>query len=61
MRDDHPLAGEWLPVCNSAAVPDGKARGFVVADERIVVWRDWCAQLSLGHVTGDQIVCPYHG
>lgn len=76
MHDDpHPLAGEWLPVCNSEDVPDGGARGFIVADEQIVVWRDsigaahvwrdYCphrgAQLSLSHVMRDQIVCPYHG
>jgi phenylpropionate dioxygenase-like ring-hydroxylating dioxygenase large terminal subunit len=75
MRDDHPLAGEWLPVCNSDDVPPGGARGFTVADERIVVWRDsigaahvwrdYCphrgAQLSLGSVERDRIVCPYHG
>ncbi|KND60779.1 hypothetical protein BVER_00755c [Candidatus Burkholderia verschuerenii] len=75
MRDDHPLAGEWLPVCNSDDVPADGARGFTVADERIVVWRDslgvahvwrdYCphrgAQLSLGSVERDRIVCPYHG
>ncbi|MDR5777958.1 aromatic ring-hydroxylating dioxygenase subunit alpha [Caballeronia sp. LZ065] len=69
------LQGEWLPVCNSEDVPEGEARGFLVADERIVVWRDsldaahaWrdaCphrgAQLSLGSVSRDWITCPYHG
>ncbi|CCD37299.1 Rieske (2Fe-2S) domain-containing protein [Candidatus Paraburkholderia kirkii UZHbot1] len=76
MRDESlSLAGEWLPVCNSEDVPAGGARGFIVADERIVVWRDsidaadvwrdYCphrgAQLSLGTVMRNQIVCPYHG
>jgi phenylpropionate dioxygenase-like ring-hydroxylating dioxygenase large terminal subunit len=75
MYDEHPLAGEWLPVCNSDDVPAGGARGFVVGDERVVVWRDsigaahvwrdYCphrgAQLSLGTVERDRIVCPYHG
>jgi hypothetical protein len=65
MRDESiSLTAEWLPVCNSEDVPEGSARGFIVADERIVVWRDsigaahvwrdYCphrgAQLSLGHV-----------
>src|SRR5258708_4735647 len=36
---DAALLGEWLPVCNSADVPAGKLRGFVVAGERLVVWR----------------------
>ena len=34
------LLGEWLPVCNSADVPAGESRGFVVAGERLVVWRN---------------------
>jgi phenylpropionate dioxygenase-like ring-hydroxylating dioxygenase large terminal subunit len=66
---------EWLRVCDSVDVPDGEARRFVVAEERVVVWRDsigaahvwrdYCphrgALLSLGYVMRDQIVCPDHG
>src|ERR1700682_6384681 len=37
---DAALLGEWLPVCNSADVPAGQSRGFVVAGERLVVWRN---------------------
>ncbi|MDR5772924.1 MULTISPECIES: aromatic ring-hydroxylating dioxygenase subunit alpha [unclassified Caballeronia] len=75
MSDDFSLAGEWLAVCNGDDVPAGSTRAFIVADERIVVWRDaegvahvwrdYCphrgAQLSLGTVTNDQLACPYHG
>ena len=37
---DAALRGEWLPICNSADVSAGQSRGFVVAGERLVVWRN---------------------
>lgn len=75
MSLDPVLATEWLPVCNSAEIPANTARAYVVADERIVVWRnadahvqvwrDYCphrgAQLSLGTVSAGTLACPYHG
>lgn len=65
---DAALLGEWLPVCNSADVPSGESRGFVVAGERLVVWRnapeagDPVAQPNIStdaHVWRD--VCPHRG
>ncbi|MDR5753800.1 MULTISPECIES: aromatic ring-hydroxylating dioxygenase subunit alpha [unclassified Caballeronia] len=69
------LLAEWLPVCNASDVGPASASAYVVADERIVVWRDeagrvhvwrdYCphrgAQLSLGLVQAGELVCPYHG
>lgn len=65
---DAALLGEWLPVCNSADVPAGELRGFVVAGERLVVWRN--ASEAVGpaappdistdvHVWRDR--CPHRG
>jgi phenylpropionate dioxygenase-like ring-hydroxylating dioxygenase large terminal subunit len=65
---DAALLGEWLPVCNSADVPAGQSRGFVVAGERLVVWRnasedqDSAAQPDIStdvHVWRDH--CPHRG
>ena len=65
---DAALLGEWLPVCNSADVPAGELRGFVVAGERLVVWRaasvsdDPAAQPDIStdiHVWRDR--CPHRG
>ncbi|HTJ95327.1 MAG TPA: aromatic ring-hydroxylating dioxygenase subunit alpha [Pararobbsia sp.] len=75
MQSTASLLNEWLPVCNSADIAPQTAQGFVVADVRIVIWRDrdtqihawrdYCphrgAQLSLGAVHVDGLVCPYHG
>jgi phenylpropionate dioxygenase-like ring-hydroxylating dioxygenase large terminal subunit len=65
---DAALLGEWLPVCNSADVPAGELRGFVVAGERLVVWRNAseadvpAAQSDVStdvHVWRDR--CPHRG
>jgi phenylpropionate dioxygenase-like ring-hydroxylating dioxygenase large terminal subunit len=75
MHLDTSLLSEWLPVCNSLEIGLESARAFVVAQVRIVVWRDaaghiqvwrdYCphrgAQLSLGTVQAGELVCPYHG
>ena len=65
---DTALLGEWLPICNSADVPAGESRGFVVAGERLVVWRnapeadDPVVQPDIStdaHVWRDR--CPHRG
>jgi phenylpropionate dioxygenase-like ring-hydroxylating dioxygenase large terminal subunit len=65
---DAALLGEWLPICNSADVSAGQSRGFVVAGERLVVWRNASeAGDNVGasdtstdvHVWRD--VCPHRG
>jgi phenylpropionate dioxygenase-like ring-hydroxylating dioxygenase large terminal subunit len=75
MHPDTSLLSEWLPICNVSEVAPESARSFVVAHERLVVWRDaaghiqvwrdYCphrgAQLSLGTVRAGELVCPYHG
>jgi phenylpropionate dioxygenase-like ring-hydroxylating dioxygenase large terminal subunit len=70
---DPRLAGEWFAVAWSREVLPGKlvARKLMGRDivlwrsaEAIHCWRDLCihrgAQLSLGKVCNDRLVCPYH-
>src|SRR5471032_2895231 len=65
---DAALLNEWLPVCNSADVRSGQLRAFVVAGERLVVWRNASEaedsvvepDISTGvHVWHD--LCPHRG
>jgi phenylpropionate dioxygenase-like ring-hydroxylating dioxygenase large terminal subunit len=67
------LAGEWFAIAWSREIEPGKlvARKLLGQDvvlwrsaQSIHCWRDLCihrgAQLSLGKVCGDRVVCPYH-
>jgi phenylpropionate dioxygenase-like ring-hydroxylating dioxygenase large terminal subunit len=71
--DDPGLLGEWFVVAWSREVQAGRpvARRLLGLDvvlwraaKGIQCWRDLCihrgAQLSLGRVCGDRLVCPYH-
>jgi len=68
------LARHWYPVAFSRKVTD-KPLAVRLLDEKLVIWRisdgsaavarDLClhrgAQLSLGWIEGDELVCKYHG
>ena len=71
--DDPRLLGEWFAVAWSREVEPGQlvARKLLGRDivlwrssQGIHCWRDLCihrgAQLSLGRVCGERLVCPYH-
>jgi phenylpropionate dioxygenase-like ring-hydroxylating dioxygenase large terminal subunit len=71
--NDPKLINEWFAVAWSHEVPTGKlvARRLLGRDavlwrsaQGIHCWRDLCihrgAQLSLGKLSGDRLVCPYH-
>ncbi len=71
--DDPRLIGEWFAVAWSREVEPGRllARRLMGRDvvlwrspQAIHCWRDLCihrgAQLSLGRLRGDRLVCPYH-
>jgi phenylpropionate dioxygenase-like ring-hydroxylating dioxygenase large terminal subunit len=71
--DDPRLTGEWFAVAWSREVEPGRllARRLMGRDvvlwrspQAIHCWRDLCihrgAQLSLGRLRGDHLVCPYH-
>ncbi|MCU0774993.1 MAG: aromatic ring-hydroxylating dioxygenase subunit alpha [Ideonella sp.] len=65
----------WYAVMPQAHLGDGKPHGFTLLGEKIVLWqrsdgriaclKDRCchrsAQLSLGFLEGDHVVCGYHG
>jgi phenylpropionate dioxygenase-like ring-hydroxylating dioxygenase large terminal subunit len=71
--EDPRLSGEWFAVAWSREVRPGQlvARRLLGLDtvlwrsaQGIHCWRDLCihrgAQLSLGKLCGDRVVCPYH-
>ncbi len=71
--EDPRLTGEWFAVAWSREVKPGKLVARTLLGLEIVLWRseqgihcwrDLCihrgAQLSLGKVCGDRVVCPYH-
>src|SRR5579864_3659463 len=64
----------WYPVALSTSVTSDKPVGRDFLGGRVVVWRDpegmaivqmaWCphlgADLSVGHIAGGCLRCPYH-
>ena len=72
---DPVLWNDWHPVAASAELRAGSVQAARLLEEEIVVWRgadgavhawdDRCphrgARLSLGRVSGDRLVCGYHG
>jgi phenylpropionate dioxygenase-like ring-hydroxylating dioxygenase large terminal subunit len=71
--DDPKLTGEWFAVAWSREVKQGQLVGRKLLGLDIVLWRstqgihcwrDLCihrgAQLSLGKICDDRLVCPYH-
>jgi phenylpropionate dioxygenase-like ring-hydroxylating dioxygenase large terminal subunit len=74
MINDPVLVNEWHVVGHSADLAEGQLLPARVLGEDIVVWRlngqvmawqDLCVhrgtRLSLGKVSGQTLVCPYHG
>jgi len=75
MIQDPVLVNDWHVVARSSDLPAGKVLRARLLGEEIVLWRsgsgsvmawqDLCihrgARLSLGWVSGDRLVCPYHG
>ena len=70
---DPVLARQWMALARSEDVTDRPVRAELLG-EAVVLWRsetglqafrDLCihrgAALSLGHVEGGELVCPYHG
>lgn len=68
------LAAFWHPVAYTDDIQDGKPHATRLLDMELVVYksggryvvaRDLCihrgAQISMGWMEGDEIVCPYHG
>jgi len=69
------FANVWVPLCLDRDVVAARAASFVVAGERVVLFRDGTGAvaglidrcphrgvaLSLGRVEAGQIVCPFHG
>ena len=74
MLEDPVLARDWLPIARSSDVPEASIIRARLLGEDLVVWRShgearvWqalCAhrgtRISLGHLDGDLLECPYHG
>jgi phenylpropionate dioxygenase-like ring-hydroxylating dioxygenase large terminal subunit len=69
------IPNQWYPICDSSKLKRGKPAGLMRLGEPLVLWResrgkvvcitDRCphraAQLSLGWIQGDCLVCPFHG
>lgn len=71
--EDPYLSHEWLILCRSSDLPDGKVKSAMAMGEPLVLWRahgkvhawrDLCihrgSKLSRGKVVDDCLVCPYH-
>ena len=75
MKLDPVLLNDWHVVARSADLQAGKPLGVRLLDHDVVVWRtsdgrvsawkDQCphrgTQLSIGKITNDTLICPYHG
>lgn len=74
MIADPVLIADWHPAAWSEDIPEGEVRAVRLLGEDVVLWRtggrlqawkDLCvhrgAKLSLGKVSGERLVCPYHG
>lgn len=74
MIDDPLLVDDWHPVAKSFDLPEGAIHSARLLGEDLVLWRvngiprafqDLCihrgTRLSLGRITGDLLVCAYHG
>ena len=75
MTPDDFIPNQWYPIFDSSKLKRRKPVGIMRLGERLVLWRDGsgaavcmtdrcphrAAQLSLGWVRDDCLVCPFHG
>jgi phenylpropionate dioxygenase-like ring-hydroxylating dioxygenase large terminal subunit len=75
MTPDDYIPNQWYPIFDSSKLRRRKPVGITRLGERLVLWRDSsgsavcmtdrcphrAAQLSLGRVRDDCLVCPFHG
>ena len=75
MTPDDFIPNQWYPIFDSSKLNRRKPIGIMRLGERLVLWRDGsgtavcmadrcshrAAQLSLGWVRDDCLVCPFHG
>ena len=75
MTPDDYIPNQWYPIFDSSKLRRRKPVGITRLGERLVLWRDSsgtavcmadrcphrAAQLSLGWVRDDCLVCPFHG
>ena len=75
MTPDDYIPNQWYPIFDSSKLRRRKPVGIMRLGERLVLWRDSsgtavcmadrcshrAAQLDLGWVRDDCLVCPFHG